>query len=237
MNPEAKAHYDRGLELYAGRDFAAAARELEQGFVVEPRREFLFAAAQALRLAGACQRAIPLYRRFLESDPAPVQIEAARLGLDRCAPERSTPRSNPASNPAPNPASLTPPPPVPTVPEPRATPRSVWWHDAWAASSCGAGIVALGVGVGFTVGSNRAVDEANSDRTMNLPDFERLWKSAQQRRTIGVTSLVGGAVLLMAAGGRLIVVHGRERAAEQPGAILSFTSLPGGGAFTWRAPF
>ncbi|MES1157862.1 MAG: hypothetical protein ABUL67_02060, partial [Haliangium ochraceum] len=51
MDPAAKDHYDRGLRLYADRDFASAVGELEIGYGIDPRREFLFAQAQALRLA------------------------------------------------------------------------------------------------------------------------------------------------------------------------------------------
>src|SRR5262245_38585026 len=54
MSPDARAHYDRGLALYQAKDYAGAIREFEVGYAAEPRREFLFAEAQAKRLAGDC---------------------------------------------------------------------------------------------------------------------------------------------------------------------------------------
>jgi tetratricopeptide (TPR) repeat protein len=84
MSEEARVHYDRGLAFYGAKDYRAAFAELEAGYAVDPRREFLFAEAQAQRLAGDCQRAVPLYQRFLATDPSPVQVNAAQVGLARC---------------------------------------------------------------------------------------------------------------------------------------------------------
>jgi tetratricopeptide (TPR) repeat protein len=90
MTGEARAHYDRGLALYAAKDYGAAIQELEAGYALDPRREFLFAEAQAQRLAGDCQRAVPLYQRFLTSEPSPLQASAAQVGLARCAQQMAT---------------------------------------------------------------------------------------------------------------------------------------------------
>jgi hypothetical protein len=245
MNPEAKAHYVRGLELYTARNFTAAVPEFELGFAIDPRREFLFAEAQALRLAGACTRAVPLYRRFLETDPSPLQIEAARLGLDRCAPDRAVPSSPPpeALPPAPTTgqsatgasAAGSARPPVPTaLPMPE---HPAWWHDLVAASSLGAGVVALGFGTGFAIASNRARDQATSASTTTYFEFARLWESAQQRRAIAVTFFGAGTIFLAAGGARLIYLHRRERTAATARAGLSWLPAPGGGTLVWESRF
>jgi tetratricopeptide (TPR) repeat protein len=235
MNSEAKAHYTRGLELYAARNFAAAVPEFELGFAIDPRREFLFAEAQALRLAGACTRAVPLYRRFLESDPSPLQIEAARLGLDRCAPDRASP-----SSPAPSTSGQLSAPPSAPAPVPAALPipeHPAWWHDLIAASSLGAGVVALGFGTGFAIASNRVRDQAKSARTTTYFEFSRLWETAQQRRAIAVTCFGAGAIFLAAGGARLVYLHRRERTAETARAGLSWLPAPGGGTLMWESRF
>src|SRR5579862_8300035 len=85
MQPEARALYDRGLAAYQAKDYPTAIRAFEAGFALEPRREFLFANAQARRLAGDCRGAVPLYQRFLEMGPPPVQASATQIALARCA--------------------------------------------------------------------------------------------------------------------------------------------------------
>ena len=65
----AQAHFDAG-------DFAAAADELEAAFATDPDPRLLVAWGQAERFAGDCRAALELYRRFLDSDPAPAEREA-----------------------------------------------------------------------------------------------------------------------------------------------------------------
>ena len=217
MTSEAKLHYDRGLTLFAGHQFAAAIRELQLGYALDPRPEFLFAEAQAFRLAGDCSRAVPLYRQFLDRGPSPIQIQATRLALGRCGPERTIS-----------------PPPVPSQPPIRLTPapeRPSWWKDPWALSSIGVGAAALAVGVGFFITSNQARDDATSMRTTNYFEYTRLWDEAGQRRTIAVTSLIGGAALVAAGAIRLVI-----RTTTSP-ASLSFRGDPRGAAVIWEVGY
>ena len=85
MRPEAAALYTRGLERFAARDYAGAVADLEAGYAIEPRREFLFAEGQAKRLAGDCKGAVALYQRFLATNPTGVQANATQMALGRCA--------------------------------------------------------------------------------------------------------------------------------------------------------
>ena len=87
MRPEAAALYKRGLERFGGRDYAGAVADLEAGYAIESRREFLFAEGQAKRLAGDCKGAVTLYQRFLATNPAPFRRTRPR---SRSAAARST---------------------------------------------------------------------------------------------------------------------------------------------------
>ena len=204
MTPEARLHYEEGLRLYADHAFPAAIRELEAGFALEPRREFLFAEAQAYRLAGDCARAIPLYERFLGSGPSPLQVDATRLALDRCA-RQSPPIIAPAT-----PAT----PVAPARPaSPPATERAPWWHDRWAAGAIGAGLAATGVGLGFALAAKSAADQADGSTTTRYDDYNRLWSTAERRQTIGIVSFATGGALLAAGAVRLVWVHHKERRA------------------------
>lgn len=243
MLPEAKAHYDRGLELYRARDYAAAVQALEQGFALDPRREFLFAEAQALRLAGECARAIPLYQQFIESGPQPLQAQAARLGIDRCAPERTPPAkegaaaagakpgdsASPANAGAPPPAGSPPPAAAPALPPPAPAERAVWWRDPWVLSAAGAGVVALGVGATALVASGRAADQARSPQTTTYGEFDRLWSQAAERRTIAAVALAAGAGLLAAGGARALWLD-RNRPEQSPVVPSLSLDLPSAGA-------
>jgi hypothetical protein len=232
MNPAAQARYDQGIELYRQRDFRAAIVEFELGFAVEPRREFLFAEAQAYRLAGDCGRAVPLYQRFLATQPSAIQIDATRLGLERCAQRSAQPNIEVR-------AGFQPATPVPVPPSPPPVPpRGPWWQDAWGATAVGAGVVALGVGLGFVVASNRAWDDAHSPRTMLSTDFDRLTESYVQRRWIGVAALATGATLCGTGLVRFAWVRDRDRSENASRhAFLSVEPLPHGAAMSWKGSF
>ena len=94
-----RAHtaFEQGLVHYVAHDFETAVASFEAAFALDPRPEYLFAAAQALRLKGDCPQAVRVYRRFLETHPSAVQIQATKLGLDRCAfPTAAAPSAGPS---------------------------------------------------------------------------------------------------------------------------------------------
>jgi len=227
MNPAAKSRYEKGLELYGQRNFRAAVAEFEAGFAVEPRREFLFAEAQAYRLAGDCHHAVPLFDRFLATGPSAIQIDATRLALDRCA------HQAPPTVVAPPVRVL--PAPLPPAPPP---PRPAWWRDPWGAAALGTGVVALAVGAGFAVAASHAWDQAHAPRTRLAPDFDRLSADYERDYKIGVVSLAAGAAFCAAGATRLAIVRHRERVEEErPHASLSVDPLPRGAALSWRGSF
>ena len=85
LPPEARAHYESAMAHYAAKEYEAAISELALAYAAEPRREILFAQAQATRLAGDCPAALPLYERFLATSPPARQVEATRIAVARCA--------------------------------------------------------------------------------------------------------------------------------------------------------
>src|SRR5262245_46915525 len=91
----ADRHLERGLAHYQAKRWAQAADEFEAGSVLNPRPELLFAAAQAYRMDGRCQRAISDYERFIATRPSPQRHAAAQRNMDRC---RRTLAANQASD-------------------------------------------------------------------------------------------------------------------------------------------
>src|SRR6185503_2528936 len=82
-------HCDRAASLYADGQYAEAAVEYEASYEHAPAPRTLYAWAQAERMAGDCEAATHLYRKFLDGKPPAAHAAAAEANLARCAP--STP--------------------------------------------------------------------------------------------------------------------------------------------------
>jgi hypothetical protein len=246
MGALARERYEEGLRLYGARDFAGAIRLFEEGFALEPRREFLFAEAQAHRLAGDCARAVPLYQRFLETTPSPIQVDATRLGLDRCDKQEAAAAARAAASSAAPPRAPPPPQagrgqdgrePIPAAP---ARPeRRPFWLDPPGLVAAGAGVAALGVGIGYWVASNRSLDEAGSRDTPNVLVYDRLYDTAVDRRAIAIVALATGAAALAGGLVRLVYVRHREvpTGATGPAASLALAPTAGGAALLWQGRY
>jgi hypothetical protein len=208
MRPATRALYDRGLAAYQAKDYATAVGAFEQGFALEPRREFLFANAQARRLAGDCRGAVPLYHRLLEMGPPAVQASATQIALGRCAQQMA--------------AEKRAPPPAPVVvapPAPPAAPPPPWTHDRWGAALLATGVVGLAVGGGFLAASFAALPSVDAP---TRSDYAGARSSADTRHAIGVVGLVGGGALVAAGVARYAWVRHERRARA------TLTIVPGG---------
>ncbi|HEX3759999.1 MAG TPA: hypothetical protein VHW23_14890 [Kofleriaceae bacterium] len=147
---DARAHWERGLAEHAAHRYQAASADFAACYRLEPRRECLFAWAQAARLSGDCETASELYRRYLQAELSPRQAEAARSQLAACeaqlaarpAADHAAPATAPAAEPPP-PANVAP--ARPAAP-PQSPPPAPWYHDAWGDALAGAGVVSLVTG-------------------------------------------------------------------------------------------
>jgi hypothetical protein len=165
----ARALLEEGLAAFGDREFARAIDAFQRGHAIEPRRVFLFAWAQAERLSGRCDRASPLYRRFLEQEPPRDQAARASEGLARCAsPHRPAVEPEPRIIVAPSP-----PPPRPEPP---------FWTDPVGDVFAGAGVVAF-VTSGVLLGvAEAAASDAGDARSLaawqdgaDRADSARVW--------------------------------------------------------------
>ena len=197
MRPDAQALYDRAVAAFAARDYAAAVRDLEASYALDPRREILFTEAQAERLSGDCRGAVVLYQRFLSTRPPGVQVEATQLGLARCAQELAR---------RPEVVVMTPPP----APAPPRPPPPPWWRDPWGLTLTAAGIAAAGVGAGFLVAGELARSDAGDAATYDA--YVRRWSAASDRLDVAAGALAIGGALVAAGVGRLWLVRRHARA-------------------------
>jgi hypothetical protein len=203
MSPEVKTHWDRALQLYSAHDYEAAITEFKAAFELDPRREFLFAWAQAERVSGDCPSAVVLYKRYLATDPPAKPAEAARNHLERCTQALSTrPEGAPLPEPQPtaadSPTADEAPRPVTVVvaPPPPPKPRGPWYRDVAGDALLSAGVVSLGAGASlFIVSEASAHGSALTYGDYATDTFAR----AERQRTIGVVGLGVGVALVTAA--------------------------------------
>jgi tetratricopeptide (TPR) repeat protein len=198
MRPDAQALYERGLARFAARDYRGAIANLEAGYALDPRREFLFAEGQARRLAGDCKGAVALYERFLATSPPTVQANATQIALGRCAQHLAS-----------HPEVVVVSPPARPLPPP---PRAPWWQDAWGLRLSIPGAVGLAIGTGFLAAAYVARSDADGARSYAAYD-DRL-STAESRRTVGVTALAVGGALLAGGVVRFVLVRREARAAH-----------------------
>ncbi len=187
---EAKAHYDRGVSLYALGDYAGAADEYEKAFAIKSDPALLFDAAQAHRRAGHNARALTLYENYLAlfGDRVPnrkdVQrkIDELRVAVETEKKVQSSPpvetvpmQREHAPGEAPPPAATAPPPATtpgasaaaPATPALVATAPPEPEHKrrvlTWTLVGVGAAVVVgVALGVGLGVGLSKTVSPSPS---------------------------------------------------------------------------
>lgn len=210
IDPKAKAHLDRGLELYAQKDYAGAIAELEKGYAIDPKPELMYARAQAERLGGKCTEAVEHYEAFLATGPEPEREAAARANLAKCKDELAARTPTPVPTPVPAPAPVAaapqpaPPRPLPKRPAPPVE-ASPWYSDVLGDVLLGSGLVATGVGGFFLLSSygneSTAEDAGVAPGSDDYAQHQSRIERAERQRTTGVIvgagglALIGGAIL------------------------------------------
>jgi tetratricopeptide (TPR) repeat protein len=82
----AARHFDGGLDLYQAGHYRDASAEFKRAYQIDPLPKYLYNAAQALRLAGDCAAAVPLYEAFNRIAPDEDSRNAGTSNLERCRP-------------------------------------------------------------------------------------------------------------------------------------------------------
>ncbi|MGE0404169.1 MAG: hypothetical protein AB7T06_46100 [Kofleriaceae bacterium] len=186
-SPEAQAHIDAGVAAYNAKDYETASRELKAAYELVPLPKVLFGWAQARRLGGHCDEAIPLYRRYLATKPNDEQIEAATTAMLRC--ERGQA-----------------PPPVAVAPRTEVTTRFEpvpWYRDRVGGALALGGVASAAIGTTFLVLASRSEDAAALESVHS--DFVARLDEATLRRRVGWAGIGVGSALIIAAIGRYVI--------------------------------
>jgi tetratricopeptide (TPR) repeat protein len=75
---DAKAHYERATAHFAVGEFAKAADEYQEAYKLKPDPALLYNAAQSYRLSGNNDRALILYRNYVQLYPNEPNVDDVR---------------------------------------------------------------------------------------------------------------------------------------------------------------
>jgi hypothetical protein len=217
MSAAAKAHMERGLAEYQARHYDAAALEFQAAYTIDPRREILFAWAQAERLRGDCTHALTLYRQFVDLSPPADELARARSRIDEC---EQTLRATPQTPPAP-PEPTTSPPAKPAPPAPIVESARPWYRDGLGAALVTAGVVAAATGGTFVVLSRSSIHAADYGQ------FAGEARSDDHRYTYGLIALAAGGAIASVGALRLVLADGPRASGVAVSIGASSISLSG----------
>jgi tetratricopeptide (TPR) repeat protein len=156
MRPAARTKYQQGLSAYQAKRYPDAIESFKAAYALDARPEILFAWAQAVRLSGDCDSAVPLYRKVL-ADTTAAKREPIQALIDKCQPA-----------------------PPPAVAAPALPPeRPPFYRDVLGDVLVGAGVVAVGTGVTLLILSGASKDATTYDGFADQVD------TAHKRRVFG----------------------------------------------------
>lgn len=250
LRPEARRHLDRGLALYAQHRFREAVAEFQAAYQLDAEPALLYDIANAQRLSGDCPSAIPTFETFLKLAPAADVAALARANLERCRaaltpPVPVEPAEPPAASASAPAAAPAPPPPVPAAPatgaslEPasraptlRAPRAPAWYQDRWGDALAIGGLVATATGLLLFRSGRSDAQDANGAPTYG--DYRAHGDGAEARQTVGISLLVTGGALGVAAVARYALHAGRQ---SPSGASVAAAPLPRGALVVLGRPF
>ena len=196
--PEAEGdnpHFTEAVAAWKDRRWPEAAEAFARAYALDPRPQYVFARAQALRFAGDCDQAIAGYREFIALAPPQAAIDEARGHITTCGgdPDAAASAATKASEPSP-PAPRVEPTPVRVDPPPEPPPRR-WWRDPTGHVLGWTGLAAAAVGGGF-LGEGLA-RRARGQRA----DDEQSYRDARR----GGATLLHAGIPLVSIGGALVL--------------------------------
>ena len=235
------------MRAYTRHDYTVAAEALAKSQTLEPDPDTLYVLAQAERKLDHCDRAIPMYEQLMQMRLPGSRHEVIAQALAECRqivgappepaaqPPAPDPSSQPEPEPAPAPAPHADPPPQPAAaielpsPPPVGPHDSAWWSDPVGDTLLGAGLVGIGVGVGFLAEAYSADQDRSLAKT--YPEYLHDSDRATTYGQIGIVALSAGGVLATSAA-VWFATHRDSRPAPVTGWIA-----PGGGGFALTGRF
>lgn len=183
--PPVDANVAAGEAAYREARWDDASTAFAAAFETTGDPKYLYAQAQVERFAGDCATAVPLYERFLATDPPAQAAGAARRYLAQCRASLPPPTIEPTPQPVPVPAD---------IPAPAPRPRPVGRDPAAIA------LVGVGGAVAIAGAALVGIAHARADDAPGAADDRAYSDALTRARRLDIA----GATLL-AAGGALVV--------------------------------
>lgn len=202
LEPEPNPHFEAAAAAWKEERWADAAAAFSRAYELEPRPEYVFARAQALRFSGDCAGAIEGYREFIAHDPPEGAVDEAREHIATCGGDPdATPELDPSRGPvSPEPIVAAPTrvsPPAAVPSEASRAPRESrrWWRDPTGHVLGWTGLSAAAVGTGFLIEGL-----ARRERGERATD-EQSYRDARR----GGASLLHAGIPLVSLGSALVI--------------------------------
>lgn len=209
MDPQAKVHLDRGFEHYQAGEYEQAIDELDKGYSIQPRVEFLFAWAQAARFAGRYALAIEKYEAFIAGGATQSQIDAAQALIDECKveleAEREAERKAQEERRKAEAAARD----AEAEPHPAPEKDTDWRRDPLGGVLVGTGAAALLGGIGLL-----AAAQVRAGSVQNASTYDEFDREFEQARRSVPAMRIAGSVLMVAGAGLIVggvVRYGRQK--------------------------
>lgn len=211
----ANPDYDAGSAAFADGRYHEAARKFERAYEHDPQPLVLYAWAQAERLAERCDRAVPLYRQYLELDPSDDDVATVREAIEACGedpdvvpePPPDGEGSDDGGEGLPSEEQLEPIVEQPAERTPRPVARDVWGHAlTWT------GVAVAGVGGGLLGAAHRR--RSMGDQAADEQGYRDALEGAPPLSRAGVALLGAGGALVVAGVVRFAVVAARSPRAD-----------------------
>jgi len=237
--PPADSEFEAGTAAYAEKRYAEAAEHFERAHRARPDPVLLFVWAQAERLAGRCDAAVPLYREYLSLDPPDADVEVTRAAIEECGedpdlvPEPPDPASSGDDPDETEPLdALEPDSPDPdeglpeTSPDDRVRPVG---RDPWGHVLTWSGVVIAGVGAGLLGEAHRR--RASGEQAADEQAYRDAFVGAPALSRAGIGLLAGGGALVVAGVVRFAVLGASQRRRSTRASFL--VPRVGGAGLVW----
>jgi hypothetical protein len=186
---------ERAERAFVAGDYARASAEFAAAYAAEPNPRYLYAQAQAERLAGNCAHALQLYDEFLALHPPEQAAADARANRARCSTAaEATPEVT--TDPTPNESAAGDPTQGPSDrPKPPRDRSRAWYRDPWGGALVGSGLFVGGIGVGLMINAARLDADAGDAPTEGA--YETTRDDARLRQRFGLGTTIAGAALFV----------------------------------------
>jgi tetratricopeptide (TPR) repeat protein len=223
---DAAAHAERGLRAYEAQQWDEAAGAFDAAYALDPDPQYVYARANALRMAGRCADAIPSYREFLATGPEGKTEKAAQQNLAECEAKAKTERPEVEPLPRPVVPVRVPPGPVASGADDRARKVPIA-RDPWAHALTWPGLAIAGVGAGLLAEAHAR--RGRAERADDELAYRSELSGAPTLSRAGIGLLTTGAALVVAGIVRWSILAARR---DSPRA----RRRSGRAALVWRRP-